>query len=62
MKLVEWQSINKIKNRALAKMLNVHPSYITYLRRMDRTPSLKLACKIQEVTGGKVSVEDLNPK
>uniref|UniRef100_A0A6M3K810 Putative antitoxin n=1 Tax=viral metagenome TaxID=1070528 RepID=A0A6M3K810_9ZZZZ len=61
MKLTEWQKIRKINNTELARLFGVHPSYITYLKRMQRTPSLALACKIQEITGGKVRVEDLYP-
>lgn len=61
MKLSEWQDLNKIKNKELADRLNVDPSYITLLRKQRRIPSLQIAIKIQEITGGSVTLQDLNP-
>lgn len=59
MKLRDWQIKNKIRNKELADMLKVDPSYITLLRKRGRNPSLDIATKIVELTKGQVTFKDL---
>lgn len=56
MKLDEFMDANSIPNTAMAEKLGVDESYISHLRSGRRTPSLKIASKIESTTDGKVRV------
>jgi len=59
MNLSEWQKNTGVSNGDLSKILGVHFSYITHLNANRRRPSPELALKIQQATGGQVTVMEL---
>lgn len=59
MKLTEWQKSTETTNTELAKTVGVHPSFFTHINNNRRRPSPELALKIQEATGGQVTVIEL---
>ena len=59
MKFSEWQKQNQYTNTELAKKLGIHVSYITHIHAGRKKPALGLALKIEQLTRGKVTVEEL---
>ena len=59
MKLAEYLEKNKITQAALAKMLDVSVVHAHTLIREKQFPSRRIAIKIDEITGGLVSKEEL---
>jgi len=57
--LENWQKENGVSNKALSDKINVHQSLITHIHKGRRTPSASLAMRIQEATGGAVTVMEL---
>lgn len=58
--LLTWQKASGLSNKELAERLCVHFSYITHLYNdQKRKPSPVLALRIQEATGGAVTVMEL---
>ncbi len=53
---VRWCRISKLAGAEIARRIRVKPSTVYNLRRGDFTPSLALAIRIEDLTGGKVSV------
>lgn len=41
----------KLKVYELAKKINVHPTYITYIEKHNRLPSLEIIAKLEKVLG-----------
>jgi transcriptional regulator with XRE-family HTH domain len=58
MKLDDFLSSEKITGDAFAKQLGVSPSMITRLRHGERSPSIRLVERIENVTKGKVRPSD----
>ena len=59
MKLKKWQEKNGVSNTELAKMLDVHGSFITHLNKGRRKFSPELALKIEKITNGEVDKFEL---
>jgi DNA-binding transcriptional regulator YdaS (Cro superfamily) len=57
--LKQWQNQNKISNRALAKNVDVHESFISKYHKSLRGFSPSTALRIEEATGGAVSCMEL---
>jgi len=58
MKLDEWLSAQPEKRSAFAARLQTSPGYITDLCKNGVRPSLKMAQRIMQATGGQVRPED----
>lgn len=54
MKLDEFMEAKGIPNTAMAAKLGVDESYISHLRSGRKTPSLRIASKIESATEGEV--------
>lgn len=59
MKLQAWQQKEGVSNTALAKKLGVHVSYITHINKERRIVSPDLALRIEQLTGGGVTRDEL---
>jgi len=55
MEIHEWQSEKGISNSQLARLLEIHPSYITHLKAGRRNWSPKLAEAVEILSEGKVN-------
>jgi len=55
MNLKDWQLNEKISNSQLARLLEIHPSYVTHLKAGRRNWSPKLAEAVEILSGGKVN-------
>jgi len=47
----------ELKAYELAQKIGVHPTYITYIEKHDRLPSLEIIVKLEKVL--KISLQDL---
>jgi len=54
-----WQKQQGLSNIELAQKLDVDPSYISYLKRGKRKPSPGMAQKIEQLSKGQVTKEEL---
>jgi transcriptional regulator with XRE-family HTH domain len=62
MHLIDYLTDKKIKQHEFGKKIGVHFTYICKICSFERTPSLRTALKIEQETGGIVSVQELlNP-
>lgn len=59
MELILWLKQNKMKQKTLAKMLEVSLPTMARIVSKTRSPSLKHAIKILQITHGEVRIEDL---
>jgi len=59
MKLDLWLFLNKITKKDFAIQLGVSRGHLQEIVSAKRTPSIKLAKKIEEITQGKVTKEEL---
>lgn len=59
MNLTDWQNRQGITDTALAEIVGVHPSLFSHIRAGKKYPSRKTALRIQEATGGAVTVMEL---
>ena len=59
MNLKDWQLNEKISNSQLARLLEIHPSYVTHLKAGRRNWSPKLAEAVEILSEGKVNRLDL---
>lgn len=50
-RLVEWMEENGHDGASAAELFEVVPTYVSMLRKGRVTPSLKLAARIEKVTG-----------
>jgi len=57
--LLKWQKRNGVTNKAISEMLGVHQSFITHINKGRRKPSANLALKIEQATGGAVTLREL---
>jgi len=63
MTLQDWQIQQGISNAQLAKLIGVHVSYLSHLRKGRRKVSPGLALKIEQISEGAVDkLELLYPK
>ena len=62
MTLEEWMRANGKVDQAVADALDVTRSYVTRIRAGDVHPSLGLALRLQEITGGEVELVNLLPR
>lgn len=58
MTLEEYLKAEGMNASAFAKLLNVTPSTVTRWLTTDRKPDLELMVKIEDATGGKVTMRD----
>jgi transcriptional regulator with XRE-family HTH domain len=61
MKLDRYLSERSLSARALARQLDVSESYLSRLLSGERGPSLAMAHRIREATGGAVTADDFLP-
>jgi DNA-binding XRE family transcriptional regulator len=61
MKLSEYLSEQKITDSAFARAIETAPSTVMRLKKGDRLPSMTLAQRIMEATGGAVRPDDFLP-
>lgn len=61
MKLREYLKEINISGTKLAVALGVHQNWIYNIMRGKAVPSYELACRIEEWSGGKVTVKDVKP-
>ncbi len=61
MKLSHYLDEKSLNASAFAAVVGVEPSTVTRLLRGERAPSLALAARIREATGGKVTADDFLP-
>lgn len=59
MNLRDYLHTERIKGAALARLLDIHPVYLYALKNGRMQPGYKLAKRIEMVTGGKVTIDDL---
>lgn len=59
MKLEKWMQITKIKKKSLAKQLGITTSSLYHYTTGKRAPTLEISCKIEVITEGKVTPQDL---
>lgn len=59
MKLRDYLHFNRIKKQDMASQVGVSREYFSNIVNEKNLPSVKLAQKIQEVTGGQVSAMEL---
>ena len=52
-----WLDANEIDREQLAGALGINRRHIDHIAREDRRPSLGLALKLEELTGGRVGVD-----
>ena len=60
MRLKSWMRENDISVNALAEKLQMDKTTVHKYRNGTRRPSLHAAIKIQKITNGQVTVEDMN--
>lgn len=58
MNLKEWQSHHGVSNASLAKKLGIDVSMLSHYHHGRRRPSPEVALKIEEVTGGEVTMKE----
>jgi len=58
MNLKEWQHQNNITDTELARRVGVHQSTVCHYHAGRRRPSPEVALKIEEVTGGEVTMKE----
>lgn len=61
MNLRDYLHFNKMTSEHMAQMLGLHGNTIRYISAGAREPSWKLAVKIELLTGGSVTREELKP-
>lgn len=61
MSLRDYLHFNKLKASEFARMLDVTPTYLRLIKNNHFVPSKKLAAKIELITGGQVTFEELRP-
>lgn len=59
MDLKEYLNENGLNYRDLSEKLGIHPQSLKNIACGTRSPGLKLALRIEELTGGKVTPRDL---
>ena len=59
MDLKNWRKKNKLSSVQAAQILGVSDSHVRAIERGDRLPSLKTAQRIEQNTGGEITVADL---
>lgn len=59
MKLRDYLHFNRIKKQDMASQIGVSREYFSNIVNEKNIPSVKLAQKIQQVTGGQVSAMEL---
>ncbi|MFT2211479.1 helix-turn-helix transcriptional regulator [Rhizobium giardinii] len=57
--LTKWRTEKKLTQSDLAEKLNVTRWMVNRIETFDRNPSMSLAIKIGELTGGKVTLRDI---
>lgn len=57
--LETWQTENKVSNKHLSQIVGVHTSLITHIKKGRRKPSPALALRIEQATGGAVTLREL---
>jgi transcriptional regulator with XRE-family HTH domain len=58
-RLVAWLKTSRQSQRALAREIQVSPGYVTHLIKGVRTPSLRVAKRLQDLTG--IPATDFTP-
>jgi predicted transcriptional regulator len=61
MTLREWLTDKKISVGKFGEMIGVSESCVYHYTIFSRTPSLAIACKIEDITKGKVKTWELLP-
>lgn len=56
--LREWRTKHGLTQGALADRLDVEASHISMIEREIKRPSMTLAARIQEITGGEITPND----
>ena len=59
MKLKDHLKTNKIKKKTFAHNIGIHHVYLSQILGGYRNPSPKLALRIQQATGGQVTINEL---
>lgn len=59
MNLFEWKEKHNLSNIDMAEMFGMDQSYISHIKAGRRRPSPEMAKRIEEATGGKVTVLEL---
>ena len=63
MRLEKYLSLKRLSEREFSSILNVSQAHISNIIKKRRNPSLILAKRIEEATGGNVAIKDLlNPE
>lgn len=62
MKLKAYLEEKKIAPSAFAQKIGTSKAYVSFLSRKERTPSLRLAVRIEDLTDGAVTVRDWLPE
>lgn len=60
MQLDDWMKENGLSDEQLAERVGSARTTISRIRRGKRRPSWNLAARLKEVTGGKVTLDDLS--
>lgn len=50
---------NKISQKAFARLVGVHPSYITHIKNRRKIPTFTVALAIERITNSEVKTTDL---
>ena len=59
MTLREYMFRNRITCETMARQLGIHSMYLSAIKNNKRKPSLDLAIKIEMITGGEVTTNEL---
>jgi len=59
MNLRDYLHTERLKGAELARLLDIHPVYLYALKNGRMKPGYKLAKRIEMVTGGKITIDDL---
>mgnify|MGYP003463020096 CR=1 FL=1 len=57
--LRDYMHFNRLSCKELAKVLDIHPVYLSAIKNGKRKPGYELSLKIYIFTGGNVDVKDL---